>query len=82
MKQEVLEHTNVPYIVHEGDMARLERSNKRLWVLCIVIFLALILSNLCWLYYESQFEYIETTQEVVQECDGGNNTFIGGDSNG
>lgn len=23
---------NVPYLVHEGDMARLERSNKRLLI--------------------------------------------------
>ena len=30
---------------HEGDMARMERANKRLWVVIIILIIALIGSN-------------------------------------
>lgn len=72
----------VPYIVHEGDMARLERTVKRLWILCILLVLMLVGSNSYWLWYESQFEdvVVTTTQEVEQDADdSGSNTFVGGD---
>lgn len=71
----------IPYIVHESDMARQERTIKRLWILCILMFLALVITNAGWIYYESQWEdVITTTQEVEQDADGfGNNTFVGGD---
>lgn len=76
---------DVPYIVHEGDMARMERTNKRLWIIVIMLILLLIASNTAWLMYESQFTDEKTTyeQEVEQDAsDGGNNQFIGGDYNG
>ena len=72
---------NVPYIVHEAAMARLERTIKRLWILCIIMFLAFVLSNGAWIYYESQWQTIETTEQTVTQQDG-NNTFIGGDAYG
>lgn len=84
---------SVPYIVHEGEMARLEaihkedkeRSDKkfnRLFWLCIVIFAAFILTNAGWLFYESQFEEVSTsvTQEVSSE--GGGDAIINGDRAG
>lgn len=33
---------NVPYIVHEGDMARLERTNKRLFIALVTAFIVFI----------------------------------------
>ena len=70
---------SVPYIVHESDMSRLERQLKRLWVVILVLIFMLVGSNCAWLWYESQFETVETVQEVVQEADNGENYFIGGD---
>lgn len=64
--------TNVPYVVHEGAMTRLERANKRLWILCVVMFLAFALSNGYWVWYESQFEDVVSTEEVTQDVDTGN----------
>ena len=32
---------DVPYFVHEGEMARLERVNRRLWIADIVLAVAL-----------------------------------------
>ncbi len=65
---------------HEGDMARMERANKRLWVVIIILIVALIGSNAAWIYYESQFEEISTQIEAEQETDdGGDNYVVGGD---
>ena len=72
---------SVPYIVHEGDMARLERTNKRLWILSIMLVLLLVGTNAGWTWYENQFQEVETvtTQEVDQDVDTGNGdaTVIG-----
>lgn len=66
----------IPYIAHESMMARQERTIKRLWVLCITIFIALIITNCGWMYYES----ISDTITVTQETPGGDNTsYIYGD---
>lgn len=76
---------DVPYIVHEGDMARMERNYKRIWVITLVLIILCVGSNIAWLMYESQFTEEKTTyeQEVEQDAsDGGNNQFIGGDYNG
>ena len=72
---------SVPYIVHEGDMARLERTNRRLWILSIMLVLLLVGTNVGWIWYENQFQEVETvtTQEVDQDVDTGNGdaTVIG-----
>lgn len=75
----------VPYLVHESDMARMERANRRSHVLCIVLAVVLLLSWIGFAVYESQFETVTetTTQEVWQEADGnGSNRFIGGNNYG
>lgn len=63
---------NIPYIVHESQMSRMERTIKRLWILCIVIFLAFIGTNIGWIYYEQQFTDEIITEEVTQDVDTGN----------
>jgi len=70
--------------IHELDMARMERANKRLFILTLVLVILLVGSNIGWLIYESQFQVVESTsyeQEVEQDTnDGGNNinTFVSG----
>lgn len=62
----------IPYAVHEGGMARMERTNRRLWILCLVMFLALVATNAGWIVYENQWEDVTTTtQEVQQDVDTG-----------
>lgn len=80
-------HVSVPYFVHEAEMARQERTVKRLWILCIIMFLALVISNAGWIVYESQFEDEVITQEISQDSGfGGTNTYngkiVGGDDYG
>ena len=40
---------NMVYLLYESDMARFERINKRLLALCIVLLIALIVSNVLWI---------------------------------
>lgn len=72
---------NVPYIVHESDMSRLERQLKRLWIVILVLIFLLVGSNCAWLWYESQFETVETTTEeiVVDADENGIANYIGND---
>ena len=74
------ETVSVPYVVHESAMARAERQSKRLVAIIILLIVLLVGSNIGWLVYNSQFEVLETwEQEVVQDANNGENTFIGGD---
>lgn len=62
----------IDYLVHEDQMVRMERTIKRLWILCIIIFVAFVGSNCAWLYYESQFTDEIVTEEMSQDVDTGN----------
>lgn len=71
----------IPFAVHENDMTRLERSNRRLWIVVLVLIAALIISNLAWIIYESQYQELEVEgYNIEQEAsgDGVNNSIIGG----
>lgn len=70
-------NTSVPFIVHEADMARQERTIKRLWIALVLVVLLFFGSNLAWTVYENQFEDIKI--EAEQSADTGNNYAIGGD---
>ena len=57
-----------------------ERTIKRLWVLCIMLLVALFISNISWIIYESQFNTETTTTiEATQDGKGTNNVVNGGD---
>lgn len=73
---------DVPYMVHEDDMARLERTIKRLWILTIILIVSLLGTNGAWLYYESSFEDVTVTQDVEATADDDsdlNLNTVGGD---
>lgn len=70
----------VSYIVFEGEMTRMERTNHRLWIFCILLLLTLIGTNAGWLYYESTFDYYtENVSQEVQDAEGNNIRLIDGD---
>ena len=73
------ENTSVPYFVHEGMLARMERTIKRLWILCVVLIILFVGTNAGWIYYESQWETIETTvSQSVETDDGDGNLIVNG----
>lgn len=69
----------IPYYAHEGEMNRMERSNKRLWIVIIILIVALLGTNAGWLVYESQF--VEETVEMTYsaEADENSNAVINGE---
>lgn len=71
---------NVPYIVHESSMARMERHIKRLWIALIVAIVLLFTSSAIFTYAWLQYDY--SSEEIVVEQDaqdGGNANYIGND---
>ena len=66
---------DVPYLVHEESMVKMERIIKRLWILCIIVFAAFVISNTVWIVYENQWQYVEATntneisQDVISDGD-------------
>lgn len=71
---------NIPFYVHEEDLNKLDMSHKRvekfLFILCMVLLISLIGSNVAWIHYENSF-VDEVT--VSQETPNGNNNYIGRD---
>lgn len=68
----------INYAAHEGMMARMERTIRRLWILCIILVLLLAGTNAAWFYYESQF-VDEVT--ITQDNKDGYNNYVGNDGN-
>ncbi len=65
----------VPFVVHEGILARMERTIKRLWIVVLVLIFLLAASNGAWIWYESQF----VEESVWQEVDTGEgDAFVAG----
>lgn len=58
----------VSYIAFESSMARLERVNRRLWIISLVLILLFCVSNAIWILRESQYaeEIITQTVETNQ----------------
>lgn len=68
----------IPFIAYESGMARMERTNKRLWVVVIILIVALIASNAGWIWYESQFTE-EVTETYTSESDDGGIAIVNRD---
>lgn len=72
---------SVPYVVHESAMARSEREKKRLWILLIISWVAVLLVVGIFTYERLQYDYTSETYEevIVDSKDGGNANYIGND---
>jgi hypothetical protein len=68
----------IPYVAFESAQIRLERTNRRWFIICIILIFLLLATNMGWLYWESQFSTTEST-EVSQDIDTGNgDAFVAG----
>lgn len=82
MNEQPESRTTMDYMMHEADMARMERVNKRLWIALLVVIALFTLNNAAWIYYENQFIDEMTITQESDAKDGG--TAIvnnGGDMN-
>ena len=68
---------NIPYIAFESEMARHERSIKRLIVALILTIAMLFASNIAWIWFFNQFDY--ETDTITQDTQDGDNSYIGND---
>lgn len=66
----------MPYYVHEGAMYLAERTQRRLWIIIIILIVVLLGTNTAWIVYESQFEDIAIEQ--TGDTDGGGNNYFNG----
>ena len=76
-KRKVIAQTqkDVPYIVHECAVARLERVIKRMWVLVILLIILFVASNAAWIWWESQVEEVKTVETYEANADNGGNAI-------
>ena len=70
------EKNAVPYIVHEGVLARMERQLRRQFITIIILIVALILSNSVWLYSFMQYDY--SSEMIMASQDGRGINIVGG----
>lgn len=70
---------DVSFVAFESVCSRFERTIKRLWILVIILTVLLVGTNCAWLWYDSQFEFVEST-EVSQDVDAedGENVIVNG----
>jgi hypothetical protein len=67
----------IPYIAHEGALARMERTTSRLFKVIVVLIIALFLSNALWLYAWMQYDYTSNDVTYAQDGEGYNNINAG-----
>lgn len=72
-----MEDKTISYYIHEEQMNRLEVHNKRLFILALVIFVALILTNGAWIYHESLYEDV-VTETYTTTTSGNDAVFVNG----
>lgn len=60
---------NNPIRCYESEVARLERTIKRLFIICVLLIIVAVGTNAYWIWYEAQFDDIVTT--VTQDVDSG-----------
>ena len=50
----------IPFVAHESAMNRMERANKRLWIVIIIMFLGMLV------YFLTPNEVVEESQSVSE----------------
>lgn len=69
---------NIRFII-ESSLAKLEKANIRLWIVVILLIVALLGTNIGWLVWESQWQYVQTETSIDAMQDGDGNVISGGD---
>lgn len=70
MKKEVKEETLALEMLSE-----LKKTTKRWFAVSIILLIALVGTNVAWLIYESQLEYVsEETTQTIEDVDNPNNS--------
>ena len=70
---------SIPYFVHEGDMDRMDRTNKRLIVALVLTIVLMFVTNAIWLYEWMQYDYVAEDEytSTTYEQDGTGTNIMG-----
>lgn len=68
---------SIPYYLHEGEMFRLERLNKRWFIAFLIVLVMLFVTNGAWIIYENQFKDEVITVEQQVDTDEGTTVISG-----
>lgn len=64
----------------KAQNVRLAKSNRNSNILCVILVIAIIINNIAWLIYESQYEYVATdtitTTQDIDDTDLDNTSII------
>lgn len=61
----------IPYYLHEGEMNRLERLNKRWFIAFLIVLVMLFVTNAGWIIHESQYQdEVITVEQQVETGEG------------
>lgn len=72
-----MERNEIPYIAFEAEMARHERTIKRLLIALVVSVALIFVSNIAWLWFFNQFDIIGDTVQL-ESNEAGNASYMGG----
>ena len=72
-----MERNEIPYIAFEAEMARYERTIKRLLIALLVSVALIFASNAAWLWFFNQFDIIGDTVQL-ESNEEGNASYMGG----
>lgn len=68
MKKPIPADYKIDYFVHEDDMNKLDQSHRRvekwMFILCLVIFIAFVGTNIAWVCYENSFQDVVVTEST------------------
>lgn len=71
----------IPYIAYESEMARHERTIKRLLVALVISVVLLFASNVAWLWFFNQFDYA-SDMVSLDSSEEGNANYMGAGASG
>lgn len=74
--QKTVNAKKIPLIAAECEATRQQKTIIRLIGLCAVLALLLFGSNLAWIVYESQYEMVTETYDILQNTEYGDNNCI------
>lgn len=68
---------DIPFYAYELEVAKHERTVKRLVIIIIVTIALLFASNMAWLWFFNQFDF-ESEEVTLNSQDAGNASYMGG----
>lgn len=76
-----MERNEIPYIAFEAEMARYERTIRRLLKALVVAVALIFASNIAWLWFFNQFDF-ESDAVQLESREDGNATYMGAGASG